>query len=66
MIYTKVWDEFPSTKARSFLTETEDGDYIIVINPKMAYNQQRRGYLHEMRHIARRDFEKADVRTAEA
>lgn len=65
MIYTFVWDGFPSTKARSFLTETEDGDYIIIINARMSHHQQVRGYLHELRHIRRRDFEKGDVSEAE-
>lgn len=65
MTYTVVWDDFPSTKARSFLTETEDGDFVIVLNPRQAYHQQVRGYVHELRHIKRADFEKGNVREAE-
>lgn len=65
MIYTRVWDGFPSTKARAFLAEDNEGNYIIVLNPRMSHDQQMRGYLHELNHILNRDFEKGDVSAAE-
>lgn len=65
MIFTKIWEEFPGTKGRSFVIETEDGDHVIVINPKMSWHQQRKSYIHEVRHIRRDDLRKGDVQTAE-
>ena len=64
MIYCRLIN-FPNTKVRATVTETEEGDSIIFVNARIATNQQMRAYLHELRHRAKRDFEKFDVQEIE-
>lgn len=65
MTIVKVID-FPTTKVRSCITETEDGDVIIFVNAKHSYFQQRRGYSHEKKHEEDDDLHKGDAQAIEA
>lgn len=42
-----------------------DGSYTICINARLGYEEQRKAYLHELRHIHNNDFEKFDVEEIE-
>lgn len=42
-----------------------DGSYSIFINAKLSYEMQRRVYIHELKHILNKDFEKSDVNQIE-
>lgn len=57
--------DFPNTKVRATVAETEDGDAIIFINARIAKNQQIKAYLHELRHIRRGDLAGGDVQAIE-
>ena len=52
--------DFP-TKARGMVTANADGSYTILLNSRLSFEQQRKTFRHEMRHIQNHDFEKTDV-----
>lgn len=43
-----------------------DDSYTIFINPRLSYEQQRKVFEHELRHITGNDFEKCDVQQIES
>lgn len=42
-----------------------DGSYTICINARLGYEEQKKVYLHELRHIHNNDFEKFNVEEIE-
>lgn len=42
-----------------------DGSYTICINARLGYEEQKKAYLHELRHICNNDFEKFNVEEIE-
>ena len=54
------------TRVKGHTLENDDGTYTIFINARLSIEQQRKTYLHEIEHIAQRDFEKEYVQRIEA
>ena len=65
MVITRVID-FPDGKAKSMIIRDGNGDYNLYINARCSAAAQEEGYLHEIRHLIRNDFEKTDVQQIEA
>lgn len=49
----------------AFTRQNEDDSYSIVLNARDAWERRADAYLHELEHIARRDFERVDVQEIE-
>ena len=49
MIFTRLMD-MPTT-VKGFVTEDENGDFNIYINPRLSDAEQKRVYKHELFHI---------------
>ena len=64
MIYTHLLD-MKTTKVGACVAETEEGDFIVFINSRSSYEKRMKDYFHELRHIARSDFEKLSCEEAE-
>lgn len=47
-------------RVRGFVTK-RDGEPVIVLNARLTREQNRKTYLHELRHIRNGDFEKENV-----
>lgn len=56
--------QFAATSIRSTFTPNEDGSHTIFIDPRLAYNQQRKAYLHELEHIVFSDCHSAESANA--
>lgn len=52
-------------KIKAVTTRNEDGSYTIVMNSRLSYEQQRKSYLHELKHIYNNDFSKENVNIIE-
>lgn len=63
-VFVHVMD-LPTT-VEGFTRLNEDGSYTIVLNARSAYSRRIRTYHHEVRHIIRGDFQKADVQKIES
>lgn len=59
-----LWDD--SGDVPGSVWHNADDSYTIFINPKLSYEQQRKVFEHELRHIIEKDFEKFDVQHIEA
>lgn len=46
-------------KVKGFVME-DDGYYTVVLNPALSADTNKKTKLHEIKHILRRDFDKAD------
>lgn len=57
MDYIITLKDLPTT-IRALTTINEDGIYVIVINSRFSYEQQRKSLEHEIKHINSNDFEK--------
>lgn len=55
-IFTQ-YSNLPCT-IRSYVVQSPDGSYTIMINSRMSHEMQLAAYDHEFRHIQNRDFEK--------
>lgn len=53
--------QFPSGKVHESVTENEDGTYTIFIDSSLNSIEQRKQFVHAIRHIMEKDFEKTDV-----
>lgn len=56
MIYT-YYVNLP-TRVKSFVTEDEDGNYIVYVNYNLTHEEALRAYLHEIDHINNGDLDK--------
>jgi len=65
MIITRIID-FPDNKADSFVVADANGDYNIYLNAKASREDQYKGYIHELKHLLRGDFDKFDVQSIES
>lgn len=63
MIMVKYLDLPCRVKATS--TKNEDGSYTVIINSRLSYEQQLKGYIHEIIHIINNDFENKDINSIE-
>lgn len=52
-------------KIKGFVME-EDGYYTVVLNPALSAYTNKKTKLHEIKHILRRDFDKADCDQVES
>lgn len=50
--------EFHNGKIKEMVSPNEDGSYTIFIEASLSREEQQHAFLHAMRHICRRDFEK--------
>lgn len=64
MIITRIID-FPDATTKAMCILDSNGDYNIYINARVSAANQAEGYLHELKHIARGDFDKFSVQTVE-
>lgn len=55
-------NKFP---VNAMVTENADGSHSIFINAGLSYEQKKKSYMHELRHINNHDFEKHDVQEIE-
>jgi acylphosphatase len=55
-----VYVDLPTT-VRGFVRYNPDGTYTIVINSRMSAEQQRKTWIHEMRHIECDDFSSSEA-----
>lgn len=53
-------------RTRAAVCINEDDSFTIFINPALSVYEQRRAFLHEMRHILNDDFYKSDVNLIES
>ncbi len=53
--------DFPEGKVKEAVTENEDGTYTIFISTSLSCEEQRKSFLHALRHIKNTDFEKNDA-----
>ena len=56
--------DFP-VPGREMVILNEDGSYTILINSKLNWESQMKGYIHAMRHIFGEDFDKNNVQEIE-
>ena len=54
------------TRVKGHTLENDDGTYTIFINARLSIEQQREAYLHELKHLMQKDFEKEYVQRIEA
>ncbi len=54
------------TRVKGYTQEDDDGTYTIFINARLSIEQQREAYLHELKHLMQKDFEKEHVQRIEA
>lgn len=57
---------FPSGKVHEAVTPNEDGTFTIFLDKKQTKEEQKKRFLHVMKHLAGNDFEKICVQTIEA
>ena len=50
----------PAIKGMTVKTFDEEDCFTVVINSKLNFEQQREAYLHELKHMYSRDFDKID------
>ncbi|MGN1158221.1 MAG: hypothetical protein ACI4TK_18780 [Agathobacter sp.] len=50
--------EFHNGRIREMVVPNEDGSYTIFIESSLSREEQQQAFLHAMRHICNRDFEK--------
>ena len=53
--------KFPNGKKKEAVTENEDGTYTIFIEETLSSIEQRKEFLHAMKHILGDDFNKDDI-----
>lgn len=58
-VYTVLSDDMPSG-FKGHVNHNRDDSYTILINAKLSYEEQKEVYLHELSHIANRDFERSN------
>lgn len=58
MVITKLYDLPTSIKA--FTKKNHDDSYTIMINSRLCREQQEEGYMHEIEHIKKGDFDALD------
>lgn len=46
------------TSIKAFVKSNHDGSYTIIINARLSDEEQKKAYLHELRHIENGDFER--------
>ena len=63
-IYVEVID-FGDNPGREMVTQNSDGSYTVLINARIAYDQQQDSLRHAVEHIEDCDFEKSDVQEIE-
>lgn len=56
MIYVRYKDF--DYAVRGFTIQDEQGDYNVYINSRYSSSSQRRTFIHELKHIRNRDFDK--------
>lgn len=54
------------TRIKGQTVKNEDGSYSVFLNSRMANNQIKKTYRHEIEHIENGDFEKNNVQSIEA
>lgn len=52
-------------RVKALSTKNEDDSYTIILNSKLNIEQNKRSFLHELRHIKKNDFNKEDVNKIE-
>ena len=57
--------DFPEGKVKEAVTENEDGTYTIFISTSLSCEEQRKSFLHALRHIENGDFDKTDADSIE-
>lgn len=63
-IYVSIVD-FGNCPGKEIVTHNADGSYTVLINARIAYEQQQESLRHAMGHISDCDFEKHDVQDIE-
>lgn len=64
-IYVEIID-FGDCPGSELVTQNADGSYTVLVNARIAYEQQQESIRHAMEHIADLDFEKDNVQEIEA
>ena len=57
---------FPSGKVHEAVTENEDGTFTVFLDKNMTQEYQQKRFLHAIRHLNGKDFEKENVQEIEA
>jgi hypothetical protein len=52
-------------KVKAMTTHNYDDSYTVFINSRLCCESQREGYMHELNHIMKKDYDKADVNEIE-
>lgn len=52
-------------RIKALTTKNDDGSFTILINSRLNCEQQRKSYLHEIKHIKNNDFDKYNVDSIE-
>lgn len=60
--YQVIYIDMPT---REVVVKNEDDSYTIFIDARLNYEQQLNAYMHAMKHISEKDFQKDDVQHIE-
>ena len=58
--------DFPDPEPKEVVTENSDGSYTIFLNAKQSSEQQKKSWIHALKHIKNDDFSKDNVQDIEA
>lgn len=65
MEYLTIFKDLP-TQIKALTIKNRDGGYTIILNSRLNYEQNRKSYLHELKHICNGDCDKCcDIDTIE-
>ena len=63
--YNIQFVNFPSGKVHEAVTQNYDGSVTIFLDKNTTLEDQKRRFLHVMKHLSQNDFEKSDVQEIE-
>jgi len=52
---------FPNTRTKEAVTENNDGSYTIFIETSLSREAQQKAFIHALKHILGKDFNKVNV-----